>query len=161
VISYQSRSLIPSEQKYPPIELEVAAIAWAVQKFRQVIYGQKVLSDHQPLCYLLKGQATTPRMSKWQAALQASDITIEYRSGKSNAACDALSRYPVSPPEGNGDIFEVGIECGHSEEIRALVVDHQLNPDLVNLQASYPNLRMMIRYLKDDELPDDINCIPN
>lgn len=50
-VTFASRSLNQTEQKYAQIEKETLAILFAVQKFHLFIYGLdvKIHSDHKPL----------------------------------------------------------------------------------------------------------------
>ena len=51
-VCYASRSLTDSEKNYAPIELELLAIVYAMQKFDQYVFGCKDLTvhtDHEPL----------------------------------------------------------------------------------------------------------------
>ena len=95
VISYASRSLSQSERSYPAHKLEFLALKWSVtEKFNDHLYAHEfsVLTDNNPLTYVLtsaKLDATGPR---WLAALAAFNFTLKYRPGKSNADADGLSR---------------------------------------------------------------------
>ena len=50
-IAYSSRALTETEQRYAPIEKEMLAITWSVEKYHQYTYGRQttVKSDHKPL----------------------------------------------------------------------------------------------------------------
>ena len=71
-ISFASRYLIPAEKKYSKNELELFAVVWATQHFRNYVYGRYfiVISDHKALLTLLnsspKGKKTfLSRLSRW------------------------------------------------------------------------------------------------
>ena len=56
VIAYASRSLRPSEKKYPAHKLEFLALKWSVtEKFHDYLCGNtfSVLTDNNPLTYVL------------------------------------------------------------------------------------------------------------
>ena len=56
-ISFASRSLSPSEKKYPAHKREFLALKWAISdKFRDYLYGATfvVRTDNNPLTYILK-----------------------------------------------------------------------------------------------------------
>ena len=54
VISFASRKLKSHEQNYPTHDLELAAVVFALKKWRHYLYGVtfKVYSDHKSLRYL-------------------------------------------------------------------------------------------------------------
>lgn len=102
VIAYASRIYSRHEKNYPAIELEALGLTYAVNQFRPYIDGAKtrIITDHAPLCSLLRRKDLTGRLAKYQIVLQHYDLEIVYRPGKENAACDALSRY--HPKETSG-----------------------------------------------------------
>ena len=53
----QSRFLATFEQKYSTNELELLAVVWAIENFRNNVYGVEfeVVFDHKALTALLKG----------------------------------------------------------------------------------------------------------
>lgn len=93
-IHFASRTLAKSEEGYSVPEKEMLAIYWALQTFRNYLYGAKfkVLTDHQPLTFSLSARNTNAKLKRWKAYLEEHDYTIEYRPGKSNVVADALSR---------------------------------------------------------------------
>ncbi|CAF1476348.1 unnamed protein product [Didymodactylos carnosus] len=98
VIAYASRTLTPAERKYGATEKEALAIVWATKHFRPYIEGVHVTvrSDCKALQWLKNFKDSTGRLARWALKLDAFDLTIEHRSGKTNENADALSRYPVS-----------------------------------------------------------------
>lgn len=55
-VSFASRSLTVTEQKYAQIEKEMLAVVFAMDKFSQFVYGKKFIvhSDHKPLVTIVK-----------------------------------------------------------------------------------------------------------
>ena len=51
-----------------------------------------IKTDHQSLKYLLEQRLVTPNQQKWLTKLLGLDYTIEYKSGSTNLAADALSK---------------------------------------------------------------------
>ena len=71
-ISFASRYLNPAEKKYSTNELELLAVVWATEHFRNYIYGRyfTVISDHNALVTLLnsspKGNKTFfSQLTRW------------------------------------------------------------------------------------------------
>ena len=60
--------------------------------------GLIIRTDHSALKYVQNQPRALGRIARWILDLQNYDYEIEYRSGSSNAAADALSRLPVYPP---------------------------------------------------------------
>ena len=95
VISYASRGLSQSERNYPAHKLEFLALKWSVtEKFNDYLYGHEfsVLTDNNPLTYVLTSAKLDATGHRWLAALAAYNFTLKYRPGKSNADADGLSR---------------------------------------------------------------------
>ncbi|TKS65786.1 Retrovirus-related Pol polyprotein [Collichthys lucidus] len=97
VIAYASRGLSSSEKRYPAYKLEFLALKWSiVEKFHDYLYGNAftVITDNNPLTYVLKSAKLDAASYRWLAALSTFDFNIKYRAGKSNQDADGLSRRP-------------------------------------------------------------------
>ena len=97
VIAYASRGLNPAERNYPVHKLEFLSLKWSVtEKFADYLYRQKflVLTDNNPLTYVLTSAKLDATSQRWIAALSAFDFSIQYRPGKNNEDADAMSRLP-------------------------------------------------------------------
>ena len=96
-IAYASRSLQKHERNYCVSELEALAVVWSVKHFHSYLYGHHctVQTDHSALKSLLNTPNPSGKLARWGLALQELDLEICYRSGKSNANADALSRIPT------------------------------------------------------------------
>lgn len=97
VISYASRGLSKSERHYCAYKLEFLALKWAVvHKFHDYLYGYPfvVLTDNNPLTYVMNSARLDATGHRWLSALAAFNFNIKYRAGKSNMDADALSRLP-------------------------------------------------------------------
>jgi transposase InsO family protein len=102
VISYASRGLNKAEKNYPTHKLEFLALKWAVsEKFHDYLYGQKftILTDNNPLTYVLTSAKLDATSHRWVAALASYDFSILYRPGVNNADADGMSRLPGLWPE--------------------------------------------------------------
>ena len=96
-VAYASRGLSISESHYPAHKLEFLALRWAVcHKFHDFLYGSKfhVLTDNNPLTYVLTTARLDATGHRWLAALSAYDFDITYRAAQHNADADGLSRRP-------------------------------------------------------------------
>ena len=102
VIAYVSRSLRPSEKSmhnYSSAKLELLALKWAVmEKIRDYLLGSQfqVYTDNNPLAYVMESKLGASQI-RWLSELALFDFVIEYQTGRSNRATDALSHRPFNP----------------------------------------------------------------
>jgi site-specific DNA-cytosine methylase len=96
-----SRSLNKHEKNYPSYKGELLALAWAVRSFRTHLHGTKfkLVTDHQPLTWLMKAQDLTGQYSRWQMLVQEYDFEICHRAGDKHQNADVLSRFPRASTE--------------------------------------------------------------
>ena len=94
-VAFGSRELKGGEAKYHSSKLEFLALKWAItEQFREYLQYRPftVLTDNNPLTYIL----TTPNLDalghRWVAALAGCNLTIKYLKGSDNKVADALSR---------------------------------------------------------------------
>ncbi|CAI7820824.1 unnamed protein product [Closterium sp. NIES-53] len=101
VVAFASRSCIPAEANYCSYEGEGLVAMWGVTHFRVYLQGRPfvLVTDHQPLTWLMTNQALTGRNVRWAMRLQEYEFTIRHRPGKTLQHVDGLSRNPppVSP----------------------------------------------------------------
>ena len=97
VIAYASRQLKKYERNYPMHDLELAAVVFALKKWRHYLYGEKVqvFFDHKSLKYLFMQKELNMRQRRWLELVKDYDIEILYHPGKANVVADALSRKAV------------------------------------------------------------------
>ena len=92
VVTFLSKKLTPTQQRWSTIELEAFAIYSAITRLRDILYGRPfvVETDHQNLVYIDK--AVSAKVVRWRMALQEYEYTIHHIAGKCNVVADALSR---------------------------------------------------------------------
>ena len=97
IITYASRSLTETEQRYSQTERKALAIVWACEHLHLYIYGKPatVYTDHKPLESIFGNPSSKPppRIERWALRLQPYQLTVHYRKGEGNPA-DYLSRHP-------------------------------------------------------------------
>ncbi|XP_058816725.1 uncharacterized protein K02A2.6-like [Topomyia yanbarensis] len=94
VISYASRSLSKTEQKYSVLDKEAMAIYWGIGRFEMYLRGKDftVVTDHKPLVKIFSvDSAPNARQQRWVLQLQGYRYKLVYAPGKTNIA-DPLSR---------------------------------------------------------------------
>ena len=105
-VSYASRSLTETEQRYFIIEKEMLAISFACSRFRDYIVGLprfEIVTDHSPLVSLLsvkKIDELSPRLQRMRLQIAGLPYVVRYQKGSSNISADCLSRAPVEGTEG-------------------------------------------------------------
>ena len=97
IITYASRSLTETEQRYSQTEREALGIVWACEHLHLYIYGKPltVYTDHKPLVSIFGNPSSKPppRIERWALRLQPYQLTVHYRKGDGNPA-EYLSRHP-------------------------------------------------------------------
>ncbi|KAL6485589.1 hypothetical protein MHYP_G00049810 [Metynnis hypsauchen] len=94
-VAFASRGLTAAEQKYHIHQLEFLALKWAVvDEFHDYLYGVRftVMTDNNPLTYVLTTGKLNATGHRWLAALATYDFEVKYRPGKVNIDADLLSR---------------------------------------------------------------------
>ncbi|XP_071906001.1 uncharacterized protein [Coffea arabica] len=84
VVAYASRRLKPHEQNYPTHDLELAAVIFALKKWKHYLYGVtfEVYTDHKSLKYLFSQKELNLRQRRWVEFLEDYDCSINYHPGK-------------------------------------------------------------------------------
>ncbi len=115
-VAFASRGLNAAEQKYHIHQLEFLSLKWAVvEKFHDYLYGVKftVVTDNNPLTYVLTTGKLNATGHRWLAALATYDFEIKYRPGHTNIDADLLSRrgndLPTEPWKHLSDVEVKGI----------------------------------------------------
>ena len=121
VIAYASRALNKAEKNYCITEKELLAVRFFIEYFRQYLLGRRFLvrSDHQALTWLFNMKEPSGKVARWIEILSLYDFAIEYRAGKKQGHCDALSRCQ-NPKECNcADVDTMEpLKCGPCKKCR-------------------------------------------
>ena len=100
-ICFASRFLTDFEAKYSFNELELLAIVWAIEHFKNYVYGVKfkIFSDHKALMTVLRpnrGNKTfSSRLTRWVDRLLPFEFEVIHVAGRTLGMADYLSRYPT------------------------------------------------------------------
>ncbi|CAI7866572.1 unnamed protein product, partial [Closterium sp. NIES-54] len=98
VVAFASRSCSPTEANYSSYEGEGLTAVWGITHFKVYLQGRHftLVTDHQPLLWLMKNQELTGRNARWAIKLLGFDFDIRHRPGKTLQHADGFSRNP--PP---------------------------------------------------------------
>ena len=100
-ICFASRFLSDFESKNFINEVELLAIVWAVEHFRNYVYGVhfKIISDHKALMSVLKpnrgNKTLSSRLTRWVDRLLPFDFEVVHVAGRTLGMADYLSRHPT------------------------------------------------------------------
>ena len=107
VIQCGSRSLSPAEKNYSTLELELAAIVWAIQKCNFFIKGIEkfeVVTDHRLLVGIFAKpmpQIDNARITRLREKILDLPFDVKWMAGKDNVIADALSHAPAPTTDGS------------------------------------------------------------
>ena len=100
-ISFASRYLNEAGKKDSTNELEMFAVVWGAEYFRNYILGRNflIVTDHKALISLLNGnnkknKTMFSRLTRWLDRLIPFDFRIEHKPGAKIGLADYLSRHP-------------------------------------------------------------------
>lgn len=185
-IEYASRLLTLAERNYSTIEREALAVIWATEKFRGYIEGGiTIISDHQPLKWLMSLKSPSGRLARWALKLQPYDLKIQYQPGKTNVVADCLSRPPCPetdlekhkpadctictiqidmPTRGAADIREQQLKDEELARIIKAFEDNNENEEFIRYttRGYFMNNGVLYRYNQspEDESEDALLVIP-
>jgi len=96
-VGFWSRTLSDVEARLPPTHGELASIYNAIQFFRPIIYGCKLIiyTDHKPLTFLFNKASSNAKINRWLMFMQEIEPSVVYLAGHANKVADALSRVPI------------------------------------------------------------------
>ena len=105
-ISFASRYLNKAEKNYSTNELEMLAVVWGPEYFRNYVLGRKflIVTDHKALVSLLNGnnkknKTMFSRLTRWLDRLIPFDFQVEHKPGAKIGLADYLSRHPSLEPQ--------------------------------------------------------------
>lgn len=125
-ISFASRKLTPTEQKYAQIDREALAIVFGVKKYHQYLYGRRfvLVTDNKPLVSIFGPKKGIPimaanRLQRYALLLSGYQFDIEYINTKDNVA-DYFSRNPENCPNDNKDEDNQDVFVNYVDQVNEL-----------------------------------------
>lgn len=160
VISYASRTLTPTERRYPVSDLEQLAVVFAVENWRHFLSAQpfKVYTDHKPLAGELRKRSQSSRLMRYKLRLSEFNFEVIYRKGKNNGNADAMSRLGDEVLDETDELIMIIIESEvmtvtTRSKTKAMNAEAEMNNETPEHQTAPPT--MASRTEPDTELPDD------
>ena len=105
-ISFASRYLNEAEKNFSTNELEMLAVVWGAEYFRNYVLGRKflIVTDHKALVSLSNGnnkknKTMFSRLARWLDRLIPFDFLVEHKPGAKIGLADYLSRHPSLEPQ--------------------------------------------------------------
>jgi site-specific DNA-cytosine methylase len=140
-----SRSLNKHERNYSSFEGELLACVWAIKSFRPYLHGLPftVITDHQPLLWLMASTDLTGKHARWALSLQDYEFKVEHRPGLKHQNADVPSRFPRDDNTDNTgarlDEEDVSTQNMHNACLAQLVGD----PDTGTVLMSHLRLNLL------------------
>jgi len=91
-LAFASQKLTDTQMAWATIEREAYAVIWALNRFRDIIFGSRVsiFCDHNPLQYIRECAPKSAKLLRWSLALQEFDIEFQYKKGPHNKSAKLL-----------------------------------------------------------------------
>lgn len=129
-ISFASRTLTESEQKYSQIDKEATGIYWGLKKFYPYCYGRKfvLVTDHKPLVSIFHPHKALPAISatrifNYAHFLSGFDYTVVFKRTTDHCNADCLSRFPTEQSRTN-TVDEISLY--QINQLETLLIDYKL-----------------------------------
>ncbi len=130
VVAYANRSNNATESRYSSYEGECLATVWAVTHFRCYLFSTQftLVTDHQPLKWLMESDKLTGKLARWAFILQEYGFQVVHKPEVTNLDADGLSRNPCTSQEDNtrvkwhGEVDEEMVSGWHASAFLCLLV---------------------------------------
>ena len=96
VISYASKSLEGTKQRYCTARMELLEVVRALKHFKCYLYGQKITvrTDNCAVSWLYRSKDPVGQPARWIEVIDTYNVTFQHRPGRKHGNADALSQYP-------------------------------------------------------------------
>ena len=154
VVGYASRATTPAERKVSVTELELAAIAFALQSFRHLIFnprGFDLYTDHYAIVHIFAGKSppATKKIASFMSLICEYNFNLFHIKGDENNFADMLSRNPDLTNIDNHEMIAV-VDFNSSAPNPPLRPSPRLAALYANNSAQNPPLRRSPRIAARD-----------
>ena len=154
-VSFASRSMSETEQRYAQIEKEALATTWACEKFANFLLGKYFLieTNHKPLVPLLGVKhlnTLPPRFLRFRLCLDHFNYDIKHVPGKELYTADTLSQAPLpsNTPLNSIDLQDLA-ELSIMAAIAHLPATDQRLAMYKRAQSEDPQCQLVLQYCQD------------
>ena len=152
-VGYASRTLNKAESNYSTIETELLGIIFGVKFFKHYLLDTHfiIITDHQPLVYLMNLKNPLSRLARWKYYLLEYNFSIQYKAGSTNKA-DALTRmYTIN------EIIENTYENFIKDISTKLITNNNIKETSENLLDTNPEYHIVSEISKHYNFKEGIN----
>ncbi|CAM6101666.1 unnamed protein product [Calypogeia fissa] len=98
VVAFASRSNNAAKSRYSSYEGECLTVMWALAHFQCYLFGTPftLVTDHQPLKWLMESSKLIGKLAHWALILQEYDFQVVHRARVANLDADGLIRNPCT-----------------------------------------------------------------
>ena len=120
-ISFDSRSLKPSEKNYHANKKELLALVFGLLKNQHILKGRHftLFSDHRALMFIHSQRNTNVIIENWLDIIGSFNFTITHLPGIENVIPDALSRAPC-PSHNHAQLLAISPSAPAALDLEAL-----------------------------------------
>ena len=159
-----SAALTKAQKNYPPIQLELLGLTWALQSCNYYLRahpGFMVKTDHNPLVGLLKRDIrdTSEKLQPLLEVCARYTFKTEYIPGKKNKVADLLSRHPLW-----GDAPTVLDKCGRViafEDTWRRVREDPRMSEILEAASSSSSYKEAVQAKLDGLTADEVKKLPH
>ena len=164
LIKAGSVALKRAQKNYPPIQLELLGLTWALQSCNHYLRahpGFLVKTDHNPLVGLVKRDIrdTSEKLQPLLEACARYNFKLEYIPGKKNKVADLLSRNPLW-----GDGPTVWDKCGRVLAFANAIMRIREDPrmaEILEAAASSTSYKEAVKAKLDGLTADEVKKLPH
>ena len=173
-VAYFAKHMSKAERNYSTSEKELLAIVKSIEFFKQYLYGKEfvLVTDHQPLVWLMKMKNPTARLARWLIRIEQYDFKILHKKGKLHGNADGMSRWCTDEgieEEGDEDFGDININAmsfqrsgpdieDWNEEWTEIIINlmhfRKVNDD--GAQAKDNDIQWAIEVVKEKMRPDNV-----
>ena len=163
-VSYISRSLTPTEQRYAQIEREALAFTWACERFADYLVGLQfaIETDHKPLVPLFstKNLDELPvRVQRFRMRMMRFHFSIYHVPGKHLIIADMLSRAPLNEHRDSDHMFTEETDAFVNLTLQSLPATESRLEEIRKQQEQDEACELLVRYCQQGwpdkrQLPD-------
>ena len=151
-VSYISRSLTPTEQRYAQIEKEALAFTWACERFSDYLVGLQfgIETDHKPLVpFSTKNLDELPiRVQRFRMRMMRFHFSIHHVPGKNLIIADMLSRAPLDEHKDSDHVFAEETDAFVNLTLQSLPATESRLDEIRRQQEQDETCQLLVRYCR-------------